>query len=128
MHFLALSTTNFVSSRDKPVSPKIKSTQKHRIQQWERGSSIVLASSTKDIVPWRENVSLVGNTLANLKRNRGNTMVTSEETAGGGGTRLWLSTHVFNTCSYSQHVVKRRLSLSVWSQRDEQGLVSKETC
>lgn len=117
MHFLALSTTNFVSSRDKPVSPKIKSTQKHQIQQWKRGSSIVLASNTEDIVPWRQNVRLVGNTLANLKRNRGNTMVTSEETAGHGGSRLCLSTHVINTCSYSQHVVKQCLSLSIWSQR-----------
>lgn len=119
MHFLALSAANFVSSRDEPVSPKIKSTQKHRIQHWERGSSIVLASSTKDTVPWRQNVRLVGNTLANLKRKRGSTMVTSEETAGHGGTRLCLSTRVINTRSYSQRVVKKRLSLSIWSQRDE---------
>lgn len=119
MHFLALSTANFVSSRDEPVPPKIKSTQKHPIQHGEEGSSIVLASITKDTVPWRQNARLVGNTLANLKRKRGSTMVTSEETAGHGGTRLCLSTHVINTCSYSQGVVKKHLSLSIWSQGDE---------
>lgn len=68
MHFLALSSANSVSSRDEPVSPKIKSTQKHHIEHWARGSSIVLASSTKDRVPWRQNVRLLRNTLANLKR------------------------------------------------------------
>lgn len=69
---------------------------------------------------------LAGNELANLKRKTVNTMVTSEETAGHGSTRLCLSTHVINTSSYSQHVVKKHLSLSVWSQRNEWGLVSKE--